>query len=147
MRRALLVAALLIAIPIGVPDGATGQQLGRCRITSVDTSVFSDRNLDGLVSYYGHVLMFTKGCGTSPAQVEGTFQPVAGAPTACDFRGTLHIDEAVCTGAIGAAAVGTPLTVSASGRTEGTGGAHNFRSSCTLIVPSTGRASCALPVG
>lgn len=146
MRRALLGAALLIAIVFGAPEGATGQQVGRCRIVAVDTSVFSERNTDGVVAYYGHVLMFTKDCGLSPAQVEGTFHPVVGTPTACDFRGTIYIDEAVCTAALGAAAVGTPLTISASGRTEGTGGAHNFKSSCSLIVPSTGRASCALPI-
>ena len=146
MRRALLAAALLITIVVGAPQGATGQQVGRCRIVAVDTSVFSDRNTDGIVAYYGHVLMFTKDCGLSPAQVEGTFRPAAGTPTACDFRGTIYIDEAVCTAGLGTAAVGTPLTISASGRTEGTGGAHNFRSSCSLIVPSTGRASCALPV-
>ena len=146
MRRALLAAALLITIVLGAPNGATGQQVGRCRIVAVDTSVFSERNTDGIVAYYGHVLMYTKDCGLSPAQVEGTFRPLVGNPSACDFRGTIYIDEAVCTAAVGAAASGTPLTITASGRTEGTGGAASFSSSCSLIVPSTGRASCALPV-
>ena len=146
MPPALVAGALLVAAGGGAPQGAAGQQVGTCRITAVDASVSTERNAEGVVVYFGNVFMETAGCGISPAQVEGTFTPVAGEASTCNFQGTLFSDDAVCTAAVAAAAIGTPMTIAATGRTGGQGGAQNFASSCVVIVPSLGRTSCALPI-
>lgn len=143
----MVLAALLS------PSGAGGQVA--CRIVEADASVFADIDQGGVVTYYGQIIMSTRDCGLSPAEVQGTFRPVAGTATTCDFRGSLQSDDAVCTQAHGLAASGTPMVIEAFGKTYGTGGAAVFMSSCTLIVtpPSPGafasslsRASCPLPL-
>jgi hypothetical protein len=150
----VLVVLAVAAGLVTVPGGASGQ-VAACRITEADASVFADIDQTDVVTYYAQVIMSTRDCGLSPAEVQATFRPVAGSATTCNFQGSLQSDDAVCTEAHGIAASGTPLVIDAVGRTYGTGGADLFSSSCTLIVtpPSPGafagslsRASCPLPV-
>ena len=153
-RRACFAATTLVVAASFVPSAAESQAL--CRITSADAFVFSDTTRGDLVTYYAQAIMYTEHCGLSPAEVQATFRPVAGSPSTCDFRGTLLSDYALCRGAEGVAAAGTPVVVEAVGRTYGSGGADLFRSSCALVVmslPPSGdvgssaiRASCPLPV-
>ena len=156
-RRASLVAGVLVgAVALAPGDPAIGQQQPvPCRIVEADASVFADVDRAGVVTYYGQVIMSTRECGLSPAEVQATFRPVAGTATTCDFRGSLQSDDAVCTQAHGVAASGTPLVIEAIGRTYGTGGVDVFASSCTLVVTppypgqflgSLSRASCPLPL-
>ena len=149
----LALGILLLAVTLTWPHGARGQVA--CRIVEADASAFADIDQGGVVTYYGQIIMSTRDCGLSPAEVQGTFRPVAGTATTCDFRGSLQSDDAVCTQAHGLAASGTPMVIEAIGRTFGTGGVDAFISSCTLIVtpPSPGafggslsRASCPLPL-
>jgi hypothetical protein len=142
--RRLTFAGVLLFSALAL--GSHAQAQASCAVTRADATVWSDLNVEGQVVYYGHVLMYTKDCGLSPADVEAVFTPVTGSPTTCDARGTRYIDEAVCTGGRGAASAGTPMVITASGKSAGTGGADLFRSSCTVVVPHRGRSSCPLPV-
>lgn len=151
--KRLVLGVLLVAATLTWPHGARGQVA--CRIVEADASAFADIDQGGVVTYYGQIIMSTRDCGLSPAEVQGTFRPVAGTTTTCDFRGSLQSDDAVCTQAHGLAASGTPMVIEAIGRTFGSGGVDAFISSCTLIVtpPSPGafggslsRASCPLPL-
>lgn len=153
-RIVALVATVGLVAFTGTPQVARGQ--AACRITSSDAFFYADTTRGDLVTYYAQVIMYTADCGLSPAEVQATFRPVSGSPSTCDFRGTLFSEYALCRGAQGAAAPGTPVVVEATGRTVGTTGADLFTSSCVLIasslVPvegahsSASRGSCPLPV-
>ncbi len=151
-----VAVATLVMLGALMPDHRPAIGQTACRITEANASVFADVDQGPVVSYYGQVIMSTKDCGLSPAEVQATFRPVAGTATTCDFRGSLQSDDAVCTQAFGVAATGTQIVVDAVGRTYGTGGAALFASSCTMVVTpprpggglggSLSRASCPLPV-
>lgn len=153
-RRVALVAAVVLLAAAGAPHVARGQAL--CHITSADAFFYADTTRGDLVTYYAQVIMYTADCGLSPAEVQATFRPVTGSPSPCDFRGTLFSEYALCRGAQGTAAPGTPVVVEATGRTYGSAGADVFASSCVLIasslVPvegahsSASRGSCPLPI-
>lgn len=154
-RRWLAVFGVTAISTLVAGPGDVARSQVACRIDAADASVFADIDQAGIVSYYGQVIMSTRDCGLSPAEVQATFRPVAGTATTCDFRGSLQSDDAVCTQAHGLAGSGTPMVIEAIGRTYGTGGADLFTSSCTLVVtpPSPGvfggslsRASCPLPL-
>lgn len=147
-RRLLAGLAALAALAWGASfvPAARAQQVGECRVISAHATVWSQINESGAVVYYGHALMDTEGCGTSPAEIKAAFRPVAGAPTTCDFRGTLWVDEAACTGGRGAAVSGSPMVISAEGHSEGTGGLARFQSSCSVVLAPLGRTSCAFPL-
>lgn len=156
-RLAALVAAVALLASGGTPQVAQGQVL--CRITSADAFFFADAPRGDIVSYYAHVIMYTEDCGLSPAEVQATFRTIApdGVST-CNFKGTLQSEYAMCQGAQGLAAPGSPVVIEAIGRTYGSNGADLFASSCVLVVtsvpPSDGlplgtsgsRASCPLPI-
>jgi hypothetical protein len=156
--RGGLLAALALVVGFSSAPSADGQVA--CRITSADAFFFSDTPLPEGVSYYAQVIMYTDGCGVSPAEVQATFRPVTGTVSTCDFRGTLLSDYALCQGARGAVAPGTPVVIDAVGKTYGTGGADLFSSSCTLVAAplppavegqlpvgsSASRGSCPLPL-
>lgn len=156
-RAGLLVALALLLGVIAVP-GAEGQVA--CSITSADAVVYSDTLRGDVQTYYANVIMYTRRCGVSPAEIQATFRPVSGTPATCDFRGTLLSEYAMCQGAQGVAPAGTQVVVDAIGRTYGTEGADVFASSCTIVVTpipsndlglgvgtSASRASCPLPLG
>ena len=136
--------ALLAALAFG-PNSSTAQPVLRCEIVSAHAAIWAQANAGGAVLYYGHAIMHTKGCGISPAQIAATFTPMAGTASTCDARGTLRNDDAVCTSAISGAAQGTHIVVTASGNTEGEGGADAFSGSCTVVLPTRGPASCEFP--
>lgn len=151
------IALALVAASTLTPGGAqVAPQTPACRITAADAFFYADTPRGDLVTYYANVMMYTDGCGVSPAEVQATFRPVAGLPSTCNFKGTLLSEYAMCQGAQGVAASGTPVVVEAIGRTYGSAGADLFSSSCTLVVTSLppgdgggtsgSRASCPLPV-
>lgn len=153
-RRAALAAVVVLLGSTGAPQVAQGQAL--CHITSADAFFYADTTRGDVVTYYAQVIMYTADCGISPAEVQATFRPVIGSPSTCDFRGTLFSEYALCRGAQGTAAPGTPVVVAATGRTYGSTGADLFTSSCVLIASSllpvegahssASRGSCPLPL-
>ena len=165
-RRVAFFAALTLALGL-VGQAPTQAQIPgpvmTCHITSATALVFADTPQGDAVTYYGHVIMYTRRCGVSPAEVQATFRPVAGTGSACDFKGTMLSEYALCQGARGVAAPGTQVVIDAVGKTYGNEGVDTFASSCTLVVtplppPSTdanglplgssgSRATCALPLG
>ena len=151
-RRWLAVVALCAASLTGAPSA---QSQAACRITSADAFLYSERVTGDVVTYYAQTIMYTEHCGLSPAEVQSTFTPVTGSASTCDFRGTLFSEYALCKGAAGFAAPGTPVVVDTVGRTYGSGGADLFASSCVLVVmpippsdlgSSAIRGSCPLPL-
>ena len=156
-RTAVAVALVLASVTIVVGPVSRDEARGQvtCRITSADAFFYADTVRADVVGFYAHVLMYTEECGLSPAEVQATFRPVSGTPSTCNFKGTLQSEYALCQGAQGIAAPGTPVVVEALGRTYGTAGADLFSSSCTLVVPSLpagtagtsgSRSSCPLPL-
>lgn len=155
-RGGALVATVVLLASSGQPQAAQGQEEDLCRITSADAFLYADTTRGDLITYYGQVIMYTAHCDISPAEVQATFRPVAGQPSACDFRGTLFSEYALCRGAQGVAGTGTPVVVDVTGRTYGSNGADLFASSCVLISSSlppvegahssASRGSCQLPL-
>ena len=146
-RRRLLTAAATAALLAGFlgPNPIGAQPVLRCEIVSAHAAVWAQANAGGNVVYYGHAIMHTRNCGISPAQIAATFTPMAGTASTCDARGTLRNDDAVCTSAISGAVQGTHVVTTASGNTEGEGGADAFSGTCTVILPTRGPASCEFP--
>lgn len=145
MRKPVVIAVALLLSALTLPTRA--QQPLSCKIDRAHARVWSRINEGGQVVYYGHAIMYTTGCqGHSPADVTVTFQPMTGAASSCDPRGTVENDDAVCTTGVGAAVQGTHILITATGKTYGTGGAGAFASSCTVILPAWDNASCSFPI-
>jgi hypothetical protein len=165
-RRVAVFAALVLALGLAGQAPTQAQIPGpvmTCHISSASALVFADTPEGDAVTYYAHVIMYTRRCGLSPAEVQATFRPVAGSASTCDFKGTMMSEYALCQGARGVAAPGTQVVIDATGRTYGNEGVDTFASSCTVVltplppastdangVPlgsSGSRASCGLPLG
>ena len=165
-RRAALLAALTVVVGLAGQAPTQAQIPGpvmTCHISSASALVFADTPEGDAVTYYAQVIMYTRRCGVSPAEVQATFRPIAGSASTCDFKGTMMSEYALCQGARGVAAPGTQVVIDAVGRTYGNEGVDTFASSCTVILPplpplttdasgvplgsSGSRAECALPLG